>query len=198
MLDWSAAVLAGGRGRRLDGRTKALVDVRGRTPLARQVAALAPLGVTPRLIAPDVTPFAALPYDVVADRVAAGALGALYTAVVSSPTDYVLVLAADLPFVTTAFLAALLARRHDAQAVVPQPAGRWQPLCGVYHREVAAALRTRIDAGRWRVTEALDDLRVTAFTAADVAAFDPDGRLLLNLNTPDDLRLAIQLAALDG
>lgn len=197
MHDWSAAVLAGGRGRRLDGRIKALVDVGGRSPLTRQVAALAPLGVTPRLIAPDPTPFAGLPYEVVTDVIAAGALGALYTAVVTSPTDYVLVMAGDLPFVTTSFIAALLARRHGADAVVPRPGGRWQPLCAVYHRDVAARLRVRIEAGRWRVTEALDDLRVAAFTATDLAAFDPDGRLLLNVNTPDDLRLAIELATLE-
>lgn len=197
MHDWSAAILAGGRGRRLDGRTKPLVDLHGRSPLVRQAAALAPLGVTPRLIAPDPAPFAGLPYEVVADAVAAGALGALYTAVVTSPTDYVLVLAGDLPFVTTAFLEALLARRHRADAVVPQPDGRWQPLCAVYHRHVEATLRARIDTGRWRVTDALEDLRVAAFTATDLAAFDPDGRLLLNVNTPDDLRLALELATLE-
>lgn len=198
MEPWSAAVLAGGRGRRLDHRTKPLVEVHGQTVLARQVAALAPLGVTPRLIAPDPGPFAGLPYEVVTDLVSAGALGALYTAVASSATPYVLVLAGDLPFVTTRFLEALVDRRARAEAVVPQPGGRWQPLCAVYHRGVAARLKTRIDGGQWRVTDALADLVVDAVTADDVSAFDDGGQLLLNVNTPDDLRLAIHHAALEG
>jgi len=197
MHTWSAAILAGGRGRRLDGRTKPLVELApGETMLARQVAALAALEVVPRLIAPDPAPFAGLPFEVVADLVAAGALGALYTAVATSPTPYVLAIAGDLPFVTAPFLAALVARRHEAEAVVPRPGGRWQPLCGVYHRDVAPRLRDRIDRGHWRVTDALADLRVSAMTDADLAPFDPDGRLLLNVNTPEDLQVATRHAAL--
>lgn len=197
MRTWSAAILAGGRGRRLDGRTKPLVELApGLTMLARQVAALAALDVVPRLIAPDPAPFAGLPYEVVPDLVAAGALGALYTAIATSPTPYVLVMAGDLPCVTAPFLAALVARRGEAEAIVPQPGGRWQPLCGVYHRDVAPRLRDHIDRGQWRVTGALEDLAVAAMTAADLAPFDPDGRLLLNVNTPDDLQAATRHAAL--
>ena len=195
MEPWSAAVLAGGRGRRLDGRTKPLVEVHGQSILARQAAALAPLGVVPRLIAPTSTPFSGLAFEVVADLVEAGALGALYTAVATATTPYVLVLAGDLPFLTTAFLTALVARRAEAEAIVPRPAGRWQPLCAVYHQDIAARLRARIDQGHWRVTDALDDLTVREVTDADLAPFDPDGRLLLNVNTPDDLRLATDRAA---
>lgn len=197
MHTWSAAILAGGRGRRLDGRTKPLVELApGHSMLARQVAALATLGAVPRLIAPDAAPFSALPFEVVPDLVAAGALGALYTAVATSPTPYVLALAGDLPFVTAPFLDALLARRRQAEAVVPRPGGRWQPLCGVYHRDVAPRLRDRIDRGSWRVTDALEDLTVSAMTDADLAPFDPDGRLLLNVNTPEDLRDATRHLAL--
>lgn len=198
MDSWTAVVLAGGRGRRLDGRTKPLLALHGQTILARQAAALAALGVVPRLVAPDATPYRGLPFDVVADLVDAGALGALYTAVVTASTPYVLVLAGDLPFVTSEFLAALVAHRTEGEAIVPRPGGRWQPLCAVYHRQVAERLRARIDRGHWRVTEALDDLDVRAITDAELAGFDTDGRLLLNVNTPDDLRRAADHAALSG
>ncbi|MBP7778733.1 MAG: molybdenum cofactor guanylyltransferase [Acidobacteria bacterium] len=196
MPSWSAAVLAGGRGRRLDGRTKPLVEVGGQTILARQVSALATLGVIPRLIASDPSPYADLPYEVVPDLVDAGALGALYTAVACAPTPYVLVVAGDLPFVSAALLGALVGWRAEAEAIVPQPKGRWQPLCAVYHRDVAPRLKARIDRGQWRVTEALEDLIVRAVPDAELSAYDPDGRLLLNVNTPDDLRLATHHAAL--
>jgi molybdopterin-guanine dinucleotide biosynthesis protein A len=193
---WSAAVLAGGRGRRLHGQTKPLLELHGQSILARQAAALAPMGVVPRLVAPSAVPYAALPFEVVSDLVEAGALGALYTALVSAPTPHVLVLAGDLPFLTTAFLNALVARRGEAEAVVPRPGGRWQPLCAVYHQRVATRLKARIDRGHWRVTEALDDLVAHAMTDADLAPFDPDGQLLLNVNTPEDLQRATDHAAL--
>jgi molybdopterin-guanine dinucleotide biosynthesis protein A len=151
----------------------------------------------PRLIAPDGAVFAGLPFEVVPDLVAAGALGALYTAIATSPTPYVLAIAGDLPFVSAPFLAALVARRGEAEAIVPRPGGRWQPLCGVYHRDVAPRLRNRIDRGQWRVTDALEELTVGAMTDAELTPFDPDGRLLLNVNTPEDLRVATRHAALE-
>ena len=66
----------------------------------------------------------------------------------------------------------------------------------MYDRRVATSLRARIEAGPWRVVEALDELRVRDVDDAAIAAFDRDGRLLLNVNTPDDYRRADPLATL--
>ena len=194
MSDWSAAILAGGRGRRLGGVVKPLLVIDGRTMLERQVAVLAPLGVTPRLVAPDPAPFAAQPLEVVADVVDAGALGALYTALVTAATPYVLAIAADLPFLTTPFLEALVARRHDGDAVMAAPGGRLQPLCGVYATRTAPVLARAIEAGHWRVTDAVASLDTCVLDDGALAAFDPDGRLLLNVNTRDDEAAARRFA----
>ncbi|MEP7117587.1 MAG: molybdenum cofactor guanylyltransferase [Acidobacteriota bacterium] len=193
---WSACILAGGRGRRLAGRIKPLVEVSGRSILARQIEALAGLGVRPVLIAPDPAPFAGLGLTVWEDAVAAGSLGALYTAVHRADTTHVLVLAGDMPFLSSAFLGALVGLAGDHDAVVPRPRGRWQPLCALYHRRVAPRLRAAVDAGHWRVTEAVAALDVRTLDDADLAPFDPDGRLLLNVNTPDDYLRADPDAAL--
>lgn len=185
-MDWSAAVLAGGRARRLGGVAKPLVSVGGETVLTRQAAALATLGAVPRLVTPHADPYRTSGLAIVSDLVDAGALGALYTALATADTRYVMVLAGDLPFVTAPFLRSLLDARHAWDAVVPAPGGRWQPLCAVYDAHVAPALRARIDAGAWRVVDAVATLRVGIVDDAAIAAFDRDGRLLLNLNTPDD------------
>lgn len=183
-------ILAGGKGQRLGGRVKPLVTVGGRTILARQVEAFALLGVRPVLVAPDPVPFAGQGLAIVPDDVAAGALGALYTALTHSPSDHVMVLAGDMPFVTAPFLAYLAGLAEDHDAVVPHVRGRWQPLCALYHRRVAGQLRVAIDAGQWRVVDALVGLAVRAVVDAELLPFDPDGRLLLNVNTPDDHRRA--------
>ncbi len=190
MTTWSAFILAGGQGRRLDGRVKPLVAVGGRTILARQIEACAGFGVRPTLVAADAAPFAGMGLDVIPDAVAAGALGGLYTALAHAATDRVIVLAGDLPFVTAPFLTFVsgLAGGHDA--VVPAPDGRWHPLCAAYHPRIAPRLREAIDAVRWRVVDALAGLDVRLVTAGELRTVDPDGRLLLNVNTPDDLRRA--------
>ncbi len=79
--DWSACILAGGRGRRLAGRIKPLMTVAGRTILARQVDALAAAGVRPWLVAADPAPFAGTGLLVVPDAVAAGVGGLMLFAV---------------------------------------------------------------------------------------------------------------------
>lgn len=190
MATWSACILAGGKGRRLDGQVKPLVAVGGRTILARQVEAFALLGVRPALVAPDPVPFAGQGLDVIPDDVAAGALGAVYTALQHSRTDHVLVVAGDMPFVTAPFLGFLASLVGDHDAVVPSMGGRWQPLCAVYHRRAADRLRVAIDAGEWRVVDAVVGLEVRVVIDGEILPFDPDGRLMLNVNTPDDHRRA--------
>lgn len=190
MATWSACILAGGKGRRLDGLVKPLVAVGGRTILSRQVETLAALGVRPALVAPDPAPFASLGLTVLPDDVAAGALGALYTAVARTPTPHVLVLAGDMPFITAEWLAFLVGLVADHDAVVPCVAGRWHPLCAVYHRRAAGRLRAAIDAGQWRVTDAVATLDVRLVSGDELRPFDPDDRVLLNVNTPDDHRRA--------
>ena len=154
--------------------------------MARQVDMLASLGVRPTLVAPDPLPFVATGLRVVPDAVTAGALGALFTALHHAETPHVLVLAGDLPFVTAPFVTYLASLVSTHDAVVPRSGERWQPLCAMYHRRVADHLHAAIAAGNWRVVDALAGLDVHAVTGADLARFDRDERLLLNVNTPDD------------
>ncbi len=186
MTDWSAYILAGGEGRRLGGRIKPLMVIDGRTIVSRQVAALATVGLRPSLVAPDARPFEGLGLDVVPDIVSAGALGALYTALHHSPTSHAVVLAGDLPFVPGPLLEHMMTVVGHHDVVLPAPAGRWQPLCGVYHRRTAPHFGTAVDSRRWRVIDALAGLDVRVVTGQELAAFDPFGRALLNVNTPDD------------
>ncbi|MGE0815452.1 MAG: molybdenum cofactor guanylyltransferase [Vicinamibacterales bacterium] len=194
MTTWSAAVLVGGRARRLGGRAKPLLDIGGRTVVERQAAAVAALGGAVTLVAAREGAATTWPFPVVHDLLEGGALAGLHAALVHATTPHVLVLAGDLPFLTVPFLAALLERRHAAEAVVPRPAGRWQPLCAVYRRTVADAAGARLARGLWRVTDLLEDLHVEAMEDDVLAPFDPDGRLLLNVNTPDDYQRAVQHA----
>ena len=128
---------------------------------------------------------------VVADRLpGAGALGGLYSALLEAPTEQVLVIACDMPFVTAPFLARLAALGVDGDAVVdatvPLDARGLHPLCASYARGVAGRLQARLESGRLRVVEALSDLQVRHMGPDELTPFDPDGRLLLNINTPDD------------
>lgn len=185
-MSWSAAILAGGQARRLGGQDKRALDVRGTRMLERQLGALTPL--TTRVVCVGGTPAAAAGLACVPDLMPGlGALGGLYTALATATTERVLVLACDLPFVTAPFLAFLLGVDPEADAVVPVPASGPQPLCAVYRTRAAAALKAAIDAGDRRVRDAVGRLAPRWIDERALRPFDADGRLLLNVNTPDDL-----------
>lgn len=187
---FTAAILAGGQARRLGGIDKSALMVGDRSILERQLALLR--GLTPHIliIGRDRAP---RPMDVtvVPDLIeGAGALGGLYTALLNSPTERVLVIACDMPFLTAPFLTHLVTRLAGADAAIPRDARGRHPLCASYSSRVAPHLKARIDAGDLRVGKALDSLDVTDVDARELACLDPSGLVLFNVNTQDDVALA--------
>jgi molybdenum cofactor guanylyltransferase len=193
-----AAILAGGRARRLGGQDKRALRVGPTTILERQLAALD--GLVDRVFVVGADPVAGggpLP-AVVADRLPnAGALGGLYTALCEAAGSHVLVVACDLPFVTTALLARLIGLADSTRdAVVPRSTDGLQPLCAVYARRLADEVRRRIESGRLKIQDLLGTIRVREVGPAEIATFDLEGRLFFNVNTPDDLAEAVRLSRL--
>jgi len=182
-----AAILAGGRARRFGGRDKSRLLVGGRTILERQIEALTPcvsrimlVGSTgdaagdPRLVA-------------VADRVGdRGPLGGL-DAALDAAGGPVLLLACDMPFVTTPLLADLIAKLDGVDAVVPRTERGYHPLCGVFAPQCRGPVRARLDAGHLRLRDLLTDLRVRTVDGDDLARFGEPNWLLANVNTQADL-----------
>ena len=183
---WSAAILAGGRARRLGGQDKSALIVDGVRLLDRQLAALHSLTDTILLVGyPGPAPASCV---VVPDhRPGTGPLGAIASALSVATTERVLIVAVDLPFLTTAFLDFLARADEDADAVVPVSGGRWQPLCAMYRRRAAPILDAAIDRGELAVHAAVARLNPTLLAGDSLVPFDPEHRLFANINTPDDL-----------
>jgi len=183
----SAAILAGGRARRLGGVDKSALAVGAGSILERQLSLLRDLTPHILIVGADRSRVPAGGVRVVADRLpGAGPLGGLYTALMEAPTEQVLVIACDMPFLTAPFLMRLAARGVDVDVAVPRSAAGRHPLCASYARRAAGHLKARIDGGDLRVREALEGLDVRELGPDELAGFDPDGLLLLNVNTPDD------------
>lgn len=188
-LGVSAAILAGGRARRLGGADKASLSVGGVRIIDRQLAALSAVADDIRIVANDPVRYAGLHIPVIADAIAgAGPLGGLYSALLDARHDRVLILACDLPFVTAALLRRLVAESvgaDEVDAVVPRSARGLEPLCALYSRRCAGAVRARIDRGELAVAGLLTGLRVRELGPEALAPYD-EGALFENVNTPHD------------
>jgi molybdopterin-guanine dinucleotide biosynthesis protein A len=183
----SAAILAGGRASRFDGRDKGTLVVGGRSIFERQLEALSRTtddilivgasspsnrrgGVTPRSVA---------------DRVPGrGPLGGLDAALAEARDEAVVVVACDMPFVTAGLLGHLLSCVQGYDAVVPRTERGYHPLCAVYTRGCGAAVARRLAEGRLTMIGLLEEIRVRTVTSDEIDAFGNPHRLLANVNTP--------------
>src|SRR5215211_755209 len=108
-VEISAAILAGGRARRLGGADKAALAIGGARIIDRQLAALSAVADDVRIVANDRDRYAGLGVRVIPDALPGrGPLGGLHAALLDAAHDRVLVLACDLPFVTAALLERLV------------------------------------------------------------------------------------------
>jgi molybdopterin-guanine dinucleotide biosynthesis protein A len=187
----SAAILAGGQARRFGGRDKGALLVDGRSIRNRQIAELATLTRDILIVGgPDgARPERAPASRTVADRIpGCGPLGGLHTALLESKGDRTIVIACDMPYVPAAMLLHLCTLTRGVDAVVPCTDRGYHPLCAVYARACLEPVTRRLAAGRLKMTDLFDDLRVRVVTVEELRAFGDPHRLLANVNTPADHR----------
>jgi molybdopterin-guanine dinucleotide biosynthesis protein A len=118
-----------------------------------------------------------------------GPLGGIHAALCATATDLNLLLAVDLPFVSSALLEYLAAQARDTDAVVTVPrfAEGWQPLCAVYRKEFAKAAGEALRSGRNAVHSLLEREPCRVLDEAELLQAGFSRALFRNLNTVQDL-----------
>ncbi len=186
----SAIVLAGGQSRRM-GRDKALIVFQGKPIIAHVIDTLCEMtndvlvisnrsevyGSFGARLAPDYDP-------------PCGPLGGIAAGLQAAQHDLAVMVACDMPFLSVRLLQHLVELAADYDAVVPQTGDEFEPLHAVYRRTCYPAIVRRIERGDRRVISFFAEVRVRAVPEVEWRAIDPDGRSLMNLNTPDDLSVA--------
>ncbi|QIN82817.1 NTP transferase domain-containing protein [Rubrobacter tropicus] len=105
--------------------------------------------------------------------------------------------AGDLPFLSPELISYLLDELvgRGVQAVVPRRGGRLHPLCAAYQRSILPHVVSALDEGVRSVGEFVGRLgRVAYVEEAEILPFGDPDMLLMNVNTPGDLRRARELA----
>lgn len=121
----------------------------------------------------------------------------LNTALSVATTEWIAVLAVDLPFVRAELLARLASfRSEDIDAVVPvQADGRLQPLCAIYRRDgCLEAARAAIATGEFSLHKLLGGVRVRRVEQSELTDLPGAENFFFNVNTPADLEAAAKLA----
>ncbi|MFN8530133.1 MAG: molybdenum cofactor guanylyltransferase [Anaerolineae bacterium] len=195
---FTLAINAGGKSSRM-GTDKAFVRLAGKPMIEHVLSRTADLGQADTLIVtnrPD--DYAVFKRPLVSDLVAdKGALGGIYAALAHSRTPYTLVLACDMPFVSAPLLRYLigLAAGDAYDLIVPRTAGYPEGLHAVYGQGCVEPIRRALEADQLKVTGFYSVVRVRYVDEAEVQPYDPRGLSFKNINTPEDLAQAEQIAA---
>jgi molybdopterin-guanine dinucleotide biosynthesis protein A len=185
-------VLAGGEGRRLGGRDKALVDFGGRTLLEITVERLAELtpdivvacGQGPRPGWPRIA--ARMEVDRISAR---GPLAGLDAGLRSIANDRAVVVACDMPFLDPPLLRYIAGRLEGHDAAVPMLDGRYHPLHAAYSKRCLRHVEDLLLAGG-SARDLLAAVDTVVVAEDEVRALDPAGLSCFNLNSPEDLAMA--------
>lgn len=188
----SAIVLAGGRSSRF-GRDKLAEPIKGRSLLERAIDGVRPFATEVLVVtAPDSSP--AVPEDVRIVHDATpyrGPLLGLQAGLDRATEATVLVTAGDMPELVPAVIELLLSALDDARvdAAVLVEGDRARPLPMIVRRDLARATTTRlVDAGERRLGALTDALVCCVFSEPEWRPIDPEGRSLMDVDTPEDLR----------
>jgi molybdopterin-guanine dinucleotide biosynthesis protein A len=172
-------VLVGGKSSRM-GRDKALLPFQGSTLLehiALHVAAAA--GSVTLIGEPD--KYRRLGFPVLTDNLTgAGPLSGIQTALSASRAEWNLIVACDMPELSSEFLTSLLefAEASDADCLIPiGPTGRPEPLCAAYRLRCLPCIDRALARNIRKVTDALAGLDVKPWNVPESVWFQ-------NVNTP--------------
>ena len=182
----TAVILAGGQSSRM-GSNKALLPYRGGRfieSIHRQLS-----GLFDELLLVTNTPeqYAFLGCRTVPDLYPGmGALAGLHAGLCGSRTPHIFAVACDMPYLNDSLIRALLARRHQADVVIPESGHGLEPLHAVYGRGCLPAMEQALRSGRRRIISFFPQVRVQVFTSDHVATIDRDFSSFSNINTPAD------------
>jgi len=181
---FSAGMIAGGKSLRM-GCDKKLLEFDGVPLWRRQLRLLESLAPAEILISgPEDGPWAGH-YRVVKDLLPdAGPLSGLGAIIAGASEEIVLVLAVDLPLITSDFLARILLLGNGS-GVIPQVENSFEPLAALYPKACAHMVNSALHAGDFSLQK-LSHALVNSGLATALKIGSPEKRLFHNVNSPSD------------
>ncbi len=197
------------------GRDKAWIELDGKFLIARVMDALTQVCDEIIVVANDVERFEKLRARVVRDEIPnAGSLGGLYSGLNAARNEWAMAVACDMPFLNVALLQFLVSLSTDCDVVIPsvrdeRKAARkndtarqdtakklnLHPLHALYKKTCLPPMRDAILKSDLRMISFHDAVQVRVVEQTEIEKFDPQHLSCWNVNTPEELVRAEQLAS---
>ena len=192
----TAVLLAGGMSRRM-GEDKAAIELAGEPVLHQLVKRLQPIcsgGVM--VVRREGQELPALPegtrveVDLLPGQ---AALGGLYTGLALAGTSHIFLAGCDMPLLSADLIAWLRDLPGDADVIVPIRDERHEPLHAIYGARCLGAIKAALLSGTLRMDGWFSAVDVELVAEPRWRQQHPSGDSFLNVNRPEDLKLAASL-----
>lgn len=192
----TGVIQAGGKSTRMGGQPKALLELGGRRIIERVVDAVKP-AVDDLLIVtntPELYTFLGLPTvaDIYPDH---GSLGGIYSGLLAAPGDAAFTVACDMPFLHPDVARLVVERAGSGDVVIPRVGAQLETLHAAYAKSCLGAIEARLVAGRLKIVGFFDEVRVVEIAESEVARYRDPAIVFMNVNTPEELGRAREIAA---
>jgi FdhD protein len=183
-------VLSGGESRRM-GTDKAFLKLAGLPLISHVLKALGT--ITDRIIIVTNAPAAYASFDAllvqdVFDK--RGPLTGIYSGLLAAKDTYSIVVACDMPFLSPGLISYMAGLAEGYDVVVPQIAGRVEPLHAIYSKGLLPLIEKRLQQDARQIQGLFSEARVRYVTAPEIDRYDPERRSFKNLNTPEEYKEA--------
>ncbi|GLI55288.1 hypothetical protein PM10SUCC1_08020 [Propionigenium maris DSM 9537] len=184
----TVVILAGGQGSRMGYRDKAFLRYGG-TPfiehLLKKVEAFAEVIV----VSNNPGEYRNYPVKVVEDKVKGiGPLGGIYTGLLHSTHEEILVISCDTPFQREEFLEYMGGLSGSYDAAIPKHREGREPLCALYRRSLLRGIEELIEEKRYKIALLFEKNRVEWVDIESMTKGIEIVKGFKNINTPEELR----------
>lgn len=197
----SGIILAGGRSKRM-GTDKALLPFPDpyahRSFLEQLIHVLEYCCSEVFIVARDqeqASQYAHAGAEIVLDTIPGGGpLIGLASGLQAIPTEYALLVAVDMPFVTSQLLAFMILHYQEGIMLVPLVNSHPQVTLAIYPRSILPIIEDLIRQSRRDLRSLLDVVPVSYIDGEELRLVDPQLRSFVRVNTPEELGRAMQLS----
>ncbi len=193
----SAAILAGGEGRRMGRTDKSCLEISGTKLVTRIIDRLD--GLFDEIIVITRTPEnhpdleVRLEGDVFEDR---SSLTGVHAALFHSRTDHIFITACDSPFLNKKLISEFISHLHpEDDVLIPiHQDGMYEPLCAIYSRRCLPFIEENLKHRIFQIIRFFPQVKVRTVSTAELKSKDRDLETFINVNTPEELDKACKRA----
>jgi molybdopterin-guanine dinucleotide biosynthesis protein A len=192
----TGVILAGGENSRFSGKNKSLIRIDGKRVLDRIYEVFTILFDKIILVTNDPIQYMEWDFDIVTDILPfRSSLTGIHTGLFYTATPYAFFIACDLPFIKKELIEILLdSVEPNIDIVIPETSKGVEPLCSVYSERCFKPIEEQLEKKSLKIQRIFQKVRVKRIPEDILRTIDPDLVSFSNINTPDDLARAKQVA----